>query len=336
MTSNDSKYLDSKSQNKLTEHNGSCQGPEVSRSLYPHGHHHLHLHGSHHVSGRIGFAFYLNLIFAVIELIGGFYVNSMAILTDALHDFGDALALGLSWYLEKKSKLKSDLKFSYGYRRLSTLSAFITALVLVSGSLFIIVETLPRLWNPIQPQVDGMLALAVLGIVVNGAAVFKMKKGTSLNEKVLTWHFIEDVFGWILVLVGAIVMKFSHFPQIDALLALMLSTWVLWNVFKNLKEAVSIFLQGTPSHLSLIEIRHKIKELSEVQDVHHLHLWSLDGDHHILTAHIVLRSVCNLDKVSHIKQDIKRLLSERFNIQEVTLEFEFPDEYCSDPNHITI
>lgn len=278
------------------------------------------------------FALILNLSFAVIELIGGIWTNSIAILSDALHDLGDAMAMALAIWLEKVSNKKSDGSYSYGYRRFSTLGAFATGLILVVGALFILIEAIPRIVNPQQPHADGMILLAFLGVAVNGYAAYKVSKGGSLNERMLMWHMVEDVLGWVLVLVGAIIMKFFDFPQLDAGLAIILSLWILYNVIKNLRETFRVFLMGAPAAVSAEEVSDMIKSFPEVEDVHHTHLWSLDGEKHIYTAHVVLRSTTDLGKISELKKNIKKKLKE-FNIVEATIETELSGTECADPSH---
>ena len=298
------------------------------------GHGHNHGLGHHQaIQGRIGFAFFSNLAFAIIELIGGIYVNSVAILSDALHDFGDAVALGVAWYLEGKSRNLSDQEYSYGYKRLSTLSAVVSAMVLISGSLIILWESVPRLLRPETPNFNGMIGLSILGIAVNGVSYLRMKKGSSLNERVLTWHFIEDLMGWVIVFIGAIVMKIFNIPVIDALMAVALACWVMWNVVKTLKEAFRIFLQAIPHHYSLAEIGKIISGFEGVVGIHHSHMWTLDGEVHIYTSHIVVNQQFSVRNIYELKIKIKSELRKQFNISEATLEFEWSGEECLDPHH---
>jgi len=274
----------------------------------------------------------LNLGFACIELVGGLWTNSVAILSDALHDFGDALAVLLAIVLEKVSHKKSDTSFSYGYRRFSTLGAVITGVVLVLGSIFILIEAVPRLLNPQQPHADGMILLAVLGVAVNGFAAYRVSHGSSLNERMLMWHMLEDVIGWALVLIGAIVMKFYHLPQLDAGMAIALALWILYNVFRNLREAVKIFLMAQPTQVQAAEVEAAIRGLDKVEDVHHGHLWSLDGENHIYTAHIVLGPMATVADMEAVKAEVKKLVKE-FGIVEATIETEVSGAACIDPEH---
>jgi cobalt-zinc-cadmium efflux system protein len=294
-------------------------------------HSHGHSHGS--ASSRMGMAFFLNLVFAIIELVGGLYTNSLAILSDAFHDMGDALAIAMAWYLEKKSRQGSTLEFSYGYRRLSVLGAMITGLILMCGSGIILARAIPRLFNPEPTNVQGMLLLAILGLAVNGFAAFRMSKGTSLNEKMILWHLLEDVMGWIAIFVGSIVMMVYDLPILDPIMAIGIAIWVLWNVFNNLKTTFNVFLQATPTDVQIETVTAKIKQTPQVKSVHHLHLWSMDGDHHILTTHLVVEDTTSKDEVHQLKIDLKKTLMKEFHITEATIEVEWPNQSCTDPIH---
>lgn len=304
--------------------------PNHSHSHSGHHHHHHHSHGE--VVGRMSWAFFLNLSFAIIELIGGLWTNSVAILSDALHDFGDALAMIIAIVLEKVSIKKSDENFSYGYRRFSTLGAVVTGMVLIFGSIIILVEAIPRLFNPVQPNANGMIFLAFLGLAVNGYAAFKVSKGESLNEKMLMWHMIEDVLGWAMVLVGAFVMKFFDVPQLDAGMAIALALWILYNVVRNMKEAVQVLLMATPSTINIEDVEALIKKVASVLDVHHSHLWSLDGQSHIYTAHVVLPVNVSQNEAECVKMEIKKIVKS-FGIIEATIETEISGSPCVDPEH---
>lgn len=297
-----------------------------------HSHSHSHSHGGSAVVGRMKWALALNLCFAIIELVGGVLTNSVAILSDALHDFGDAIAMLTAILLEKFSHKQSNDQFSYGYRRFSTLGAVITGFILIVGSIIIVIEAVPRLITPQQPHANGMIWLALLGVAVNGYAAYRVSKGESLNERMLMWHMIEDVLGWVLVLVGAITMKFFDIPQLDAGLAIVLALWILFNVFRNLQDAFKVFLMATPSATSVTEVENEIKTLPEVEEVHHAHLWSLDGENHVFTAHVVLRATLTPLEVQTIKESIKKLTRE-YGIVEATIETELAGMTCVDPVH---
>lgn len=281
----------------------------------------------------MGWALVLNLIFALIELVGAFWTNSVAILSDALHDFGDAFALFLALILERKSLQKADAQFSYGYRRWSLLSALLTGLILLAGTVVIWKEALSRIQEPQEVNALGMMALAVLGILINGASFLRLRKGKSHSERMLILHFIEDLAGWCVTLVAALVMQFVDWPQIDSLIALAISGWIGFRVIRQMIPIATIFLQALPAGLNLQDIETRIRGLPEVEDCHHTHLWTLDGEHHVLTTHICLKESLPMEDLIGIKARLRSLLREEFEIVEVTIEFELPGENCADPVH---
>ncbi len=308
--------------------------------MQSHSHHHGLDHGhdqghSHqHTHHRIRLAFFLNLFFALIELLGGIFANSFAVTSNALHDLGDSLALALSIVLEKKSHRKSDAQFSYGYRRFSIAAAFITSLFLVSGSCLVIFFGIHQLFELTQPKTEQMMGFSVLGILVNGFSLWTMSKGKSLNEKVLSWHFVEDTLSWVLVLLAGALIRWTNWFFLDVILGMGLSFWILWNVQKNVRQILRIFLQAVPKNITPNEIESSLMMIPVVGNVHHLHLWTLDGELHILTAHILLKKDEDFSQVVSLKAAIKVLLKEKFGIYEATLEFESPSEYCRDPVHL--
>jgi cobalt-zinc-cadmium efflux system protein len=298
--------------------------------MHQHSHHgHSHGHGhSHDASQRLGLVFWLNLVFALLEIGGGFFLNSMAILADALHDLGDCLALGLAWYFHKLSGKKRDRHFSYGYRRFSLLAAVINGVILVGGSLLILRETLPRLWQTPTPlQTPGIILLALVGLSVNGFAVWRLRGGSSANERVVMLHLLEDVMGWAAVLIGGVVMYFTHWYLLDSLLALGIATWVSWNALRGLYQNLGILLQMIPENVDLEGLQQEIQALAGVLSVHDLHSWSLDGEFNILTLHVVVQDLGLTADNLALKQTIKALAQSR-GIDHLTLELETPSEAC--------
>jgi cobalt-zinc-cadmium efflux system protein len=286
-----------------------------------HGHHHVHS------TGNIALAFFLNTSFAVIELVGGILTNSVAILSDALHDFGDSLSLGAAWYFEKKSQKGRTSAYTYGYQRFSLLGAFINSIVLIVGSIFIIKEAVERVFHPEVANYKGMLLLAILGIAVNGVAMLRLKKGDSINEKVVSLHFLEDVLGWVAVLIGALIMLFFNAPVIDPILSLLIACFVLFNVYRNIKPAFKIILQGTPHDMSAQEIKQMVLAENDVLNVHDLRLWSLDGTHHVASMHVVVSENLDLKNADYLKQNIKEQLK-KLGITHATIEVEFDPQHC--------
>ena len=284
---------------------------------------------SHDTSENIKAAFFLNLAFTLLEIIGGIWTNSLAILSDSIHDLGDSLSLGLAWYLDRFSKKGMDQKFSYGYRRFSLLGALINGLVLIAGSAWVLSEAIPKLLQPEMPVVEGMLGLAIFGVMVNGFAAYKLSHGKTLNEKVLNWHLLEDVLGWVAVLIVSIVLLFVDWPILDPALSIVFTLYILFGVEKNLWSTTRLFLQAAPDKALSESLHQCLSTLDDVRSVHHLHLWSLDGEHHVLTAHLVLRCALTLEQQLHLKRTIADRLRE-FDLAHTTIEFEFGEEACRD------
>ncbi|SDK28530.1 cobalt-zinc-cadmium efflux system protein [Catalinimonas alkaloidigena] len=298
---------------------------------HAHGHHHHghgHQHGPHEQSeSNLRLAFFLNLGFTLFELVGGLYTNSVAILSDALHDLGDCVSLGLSWYLQRVSKRGRDATFSYGYRRFSLLGAVIISLVLVVGSVIILFEAIPRLLNPEPPKAGGMIVLAIVGVLVNGAAVFRLSKGESLNERAVKLHLLEDVLGWLAVLAGSILMYFFDLPILDPLLSVGIALFILFNVYRNLRDSFRIFLQATPTNVDIDALREQIQNVESVQEVHDIHAWSLDGAYNILTVHLKVNDATTFEESVQIRNRVKQLLKDA-DLQHVTVEVEKESETC--------
>jgi len=284
-------------------------------------------HHHHSSSKNIKVAFFLNFTFTLIEIVGAFYTNSLAILSDAIHDFGDSLSLGMSWFFQEVANKKPTKKYSYGYKRYSLLGAVLNTVILFTGSIFIIIEAIPRLLYPEQADAKGMMWLAILGILVNGAAVVRLKNGKTMNEKVVTVHLLEDVLGWIAVLIASIVMQFYDIPILDPLLSVVITCYILYNVYKNGKESIHILLQAVPNNYSTDEIKDELYSLDEVKEVHDCHLWSMDGNYQVFTAHILLHAnAVSLEKSITLRKKLKHRLKQKFEIEHITLEMEIGEE----------
>lgn len=303
------------------------------------GHHHSHNHLTEHhhgdgdhqhvhaISDNLKVAFLLNLAFTLLEFGGSIYTNSMAILSDAIHDLGDTIAIGSALFLERFSMKGRDKKFSYGYRRFSPLSALINSLILFGGSIVIIVTSIPRLLEPEAVYAEGMFWISILGVAFNGVAVFRLGKSDSLNQRTVRLHLLEDTFGWIAVLAGSVIIYYFGLLIIDPILSIAIAIFVLVNAFRNLRSSLRIFLQGTPKGISVEEIKAYALKVKGVLEVHDVHLWSLDGEYNILTAHIVVENNKTADDIAEIKSGLRKELSKR-HVQHATLEIEFKDEDC--------
>ena len=282
-------------------------------------------HHHHNKQKNIKAAFLLNLSFTVIEIIGGLWTNSMAILSDAVHDLGDAISLGSAWYLERYADKKPDEKYSFGYARFSLLSALLNSLILVGGSVLVLVRSIPRILNPQEVHPEGMLVFAILGILINGAAVLKMRSGTSLNEKAVSWHLLEDVLGWAVILVGSIILLFFDVPVIDPLLSVFITLYVLFNVVRNIKQILHILMQGVPEKFSIVEIEKELESNTDAVSVHHTHLWSLEGEKILLSTHVVVPEKMENKDIMKLKESVRSLLYKK-GIEHITIEIEYPEE----------
>jgi cobalt-zinc-cadmium efflux system protein len=294
---------------------------------------HDHTHHSHHheiteSDGKnIVFAFWINTAFVVIELVGGFFTNSVAILSDALHDLGDSLSLGLTYYFHKKSKKNRDEAYQYGYRRFSLLGAFINGTILIVSSAFIIQESVRRLLQPEQPDAKGMAVLAVIGIAANGIAMLRLRRGNTLNEKAVSLHFLEDVLGWVAVLIGSIVMMFAVVPILDPILSLIISAIVLYHVYQTLKATFRILLQASPETIDQSEIRKKVLLINGIKDIHDVRSWTMDGLYNIITLHVVVADNKTAEELEGIKAEVRHCL-QHLNIQHITIEVELDSSAC--------
>ncbi|WP_159799569.1 cation diffusion facilitator family transporter [Flavobacterium sp. MK4S-17] len=289
---------------------------------------HNHSHHHHHSGKNIKVAFFLNLGFTVLEIIGGFYVNSVAIISDALHDLGDSLSLGIAWYLNEHSRKKPDNKFTFGYSRFSLLGALINSIVLIAGSIYVVSEAINRLMHPEATDARGMLIFAIIGIAVNGYAAFRLSGGKSLNERVVSWHLVEDVLGWVAVLIVSIVMMFTENASfLDPALSLAITLFILYNVVKRLKETMQIMLQGTPYDIRPDEIEKEILQVGNVKSMHHMHVWSLEGEHHVFTAHVKTYGVATFNEVLEVKKNVKQVLK-KYPFSHYTIEIELDNEVC--------
>ena len=296
---------------------------------HSHAHSHSHSHTKDMSSNRIGWAFFLNLGFTIIEFIGGWLTNSTAIMSDAVHDLGDTLSIGSAWVLNKLGKKQANNEFSYGFRRLSLFGALLNSIVLIAGSIWVMTEAIPRLFNPVMPEAEGMLLLAIFGVCVNGFAAYKLSGGETLNERVLNWHLLEDVLGWVAVLIVSIVLMFIELPILDPLLSIAFTLFILVNVARNLWTTLKLFAQSSPD----LELTHQVKQtlltLNHVADLHHFHLWSLDGESHVLTAHLQLDQRLDVHQQELLKSELKQQLA-TFRLEHTTIELEWPNEACRD------
>ncbi|MAF91134.1 MAG: cation transporter [Bdellovibrionaceae bacterium] len=280
-----------------------------------------HNHSHHHGSKNILVAFFLNAGFAVIELIGGYLTNSVAIYSDALHDFGDSLALLFSYFAEKLSHKDADKKFTFGYRRFSILSALINGMILLLGSIFVIYEASQRILSPEKVSPEGMLGLAILGIAVNSFAAFRLSKDDGMNTKMVMFHLLEDLLGWVAVLIVSVILLFKPWYILDSILSILISLVILRGVYKNLIKVGLIFLQKFPDELEFEQLKKEIMDFDLVYDIHAVKGWSIDDSTYYLRFHVLVPEETKIGTVDSLKIKVKEILK-TYNVTYSTIEFE--------------
>ena len=267
-------------------------------------------------------AFLLNLSFSIFEFFGGIFTGSVAISSDALHDLGDALSIGLSYILEKISKKKANKKYTYGYIKYSIIGSIITTTILLVGGVLVIYNSVIRIFNPMPINYNGMLIFALIGIIINIVASYYTKDGDSLNQKSVNLHMLEDVLGWIVVLVASIIMKYTNINIIDPILSIIVSLYIVYNAQKNMKEVLNIFLEKTPKNIDIDQVEEKVLKVKGVLGIHHIHARSIDGYTNFATLHVIVKKYN-----SNIKHEVKEEL-EKLGICHSTIELEEENEKC--------
>lgn len=285
---------------------------------------HNHPHKGNENQKNILLAFFLNAGFAVVEFVGGYLTNSVAIYSDALHDLGDSLALMFAYMAEKISQKKADRNFTFGYRRFSVLAALINGLILLLGSTFIISEAVTRFQNPEPIMAEGVIGLALLGLVVNGFAAFRMSKNSGLNSRMIMFHLLEDILGWCAVLVVSVVLLFKPWYFLDSVLSILIAGIIISGVVKNLFKVSKIFMQTFPDYIDREELIKRLLSLENVMDVHFIQGWSIDESSFNLTLHVKVPSDLRMSDVDVLRFNIERILKDE-HVLYATIQFEGSD-----------
>lgn len=290
-----------------------------------HSHDHSHDFSSGSSTWRIGLVFTLNLVFSIIEFIAGSLFNSAAILADAVHDLGDALSIGLAWVFQKVSDNHPNSKHTFGYQRFSLLGALITSIVLVVGSILMLFHAVPLLFNPQVVNYDGMFWLAIFAILANGFSAWLLSRGQSLNEGLLSVHVLEDLFGWIAVLIVSIVLQFTDWYFLDPLISVGIASWILYQTVPQFINIIEIFLNAVPDQDMYYNVQRQLEVLSGINGISHLHIWSIDGEENAMTVTI---------STSHEKQEnIEKIKSQ---MRDIILPYHITHstiEVVYDPDH---
>ena len=280
-------------------------------------HNHIHLH-SEGTGRNILSAFFINLTFTIISLTGGWLTNSMAIISDSIHDLGCTVSIALAWVFERIAGHKPTSHFTFGYRRFTLLGAFVNAFILLSGSAVVLYESIGRMAHPEEVNAEGMLWFALLAILFKGLAVWRTWKGSSVNQRMVSLHLLGDCLGWVAVLLGSIVMLFVEIPLLDPILSVCISLYILYNVVHNLIVAFRIVLEGVPADVNYKALKAEVAALSGIAEINELRVWSLDNEHHAAEVHLTT-ALATLDEIEVLKESLRTTL-EKYGVMMSTIE----------------
>ena len=261
-------------------------------------------------------AFFLNLSYAIVEFIAGGIFGSSAVLADSIHDLGDAIAIGISAFLETISNREEDRQYTLGYKRFSLLGALVTAVILITGSILVILENITKLLNPQPVNDEGVLWLGIIAVSINVLASLVVRKGKTKNESILSLHFLEDTLGWLAVILMAIILRFTDWYILDPLLSLVISIFILTKAIPRFWSALKIFLDAVPEGLETGDLEKDLEALPNVNSVNQLSIWSMDGLENNAIVHICIK---DWEQMMETKEVVRQCLEER-GVQNITIE----------------
>lgn len=272
----------------------------------------------------IWLAFFLNLSFSVVEFIFGVIFNSSAVLADAVHDLGDALAIGVSACLETISNRQEDKRYTLGYKRFSLLGAMLTAVILMIGSVLVILENVTKIVHPQPVNEKGILWLGIIAVAINVLASLVVRQGKTKNESILSLHFLEDTLGWLAVILMAIILRYTDWYILDPLLSLVISIFILSKAIPRFWSALKIFLDAVPEGVETSDLEKDLEALPNVKSINQLSIWSMDGLENNAIVHICIE---NWEQMMETKEVVRQCLEER-GVQNITIEVD-----ASQSNH---
>ena len=261
-------------------------------------------------------AFFLNLSYAIVEFIAGGIFGSSAVLADSVHDLGDAIAIGISAFLETISNREEDSHYTLGYKRFSLLGAMVTAVILMTGSVLVILENIAKIFHPQPVNDEGILWLGIIAITINVLASLVIRKGQTKNESILSLHFLEDTLGWVAVILMAIVLRFTDWYILDPLLSLVISFFILSKALPRFWRTLKIFLDAVPEGVDIQKIKTDLAELDHVASINQLNLWTMDGLEKNAIVHVCLKE---MEHMETCKESIRIFLKD-CGFQNITIE----------------
>ena len=266
--------------------------------------------------GAVWLAFFLNLSYAIVEFIAGGVFGSSAVLADSVHDLGDAIAIGLSAFLETISNREEDSHYTLGYKRFSLLGALVTAVILMTGSALVILENITKLFHPQAVNDEGILWLGIIAVSINVLASLVVRKGKTKNESILSLHFLEDTLGWLAVILMAIVLRFTDWSILDPLLSLVISFFILLKAIPRFWSTLKIFLDAVPEGVDIKQVKSDLDQLDRVASINQLNLWTMDGLEKNAIVHVCLKEI---EKMEVCKEAIRAMLKD-YGFQNITIE----------------
>ena len=261
-------------------------------------------------------AFFLNLSYAIVEFIAGGVFGSSAVLADSVHDLGDAIAIGVSAFLETISNREEDSHYTLGYKRFSLLGALVTAVILMTGSVLVILENITKLFHPQPVNDEGILWLGIIAVSINVLASLVVRKGKTKNESILSLHFLEDTLGWVAVILMAIVLRFTDWYILDPLLSLVISIFILSKAIPRFWSTLKIFLDAVPEGVDIKQVKSDLEQLDHVASINQLNLWTMDGLEKNAIVHVCLKEI---EQMEVCKKSIRTLLK-NYGFQNITIE----------------
>jgi len=261
-------------------------------------------------------AFFLNLTYAIVEFIAGGVFGSSAVLADSVHDLGDAIAIGISAFLESISNREEDSHYTLGYKRFSLLGAMITAVILMTESVLVILENIAKIFHPQSVNDEGIFWLGIIAITINVLASLVIRKGQTKNESILSLHFLEDTLGWVAVILMAIVLRFTDWYILDPLLSLAISFFILSKALPRFWSTLKIFLDAVPEGVDIQKIKTDLAELDHVSSINQLNLWTMDGLEKNAIVHVCLKE---MEHMETCKESIRIFLKD-CGFQNITIE----------------
>ncbi len=277
-------------------------------------------HHHHKKAGEnLAFVFFMNLAFNIIVVIGALSTNSMAILSDFIHDLSDTISIALAWFLERVAQKDVSDKYSYGYQRFSILGAVIISVFVIIMAFVILSEAIPRLFAPEGVDAQGMLIIALLGLVFKSISVYRLHRGETFNEKAILFHQMGDIFEWVAILILSLVLMFwDGAPYLDPFISIGIAFWLIFNLGRNLIKSIQVLLQKTPDNFDVDEFKRIISEIEGVNAIEDFHIWSLDGIDSVMTLKVDVDFKYNVEDIKKRIYDISR----KYHVVDITIELE--------------